>query len=258
MSVAKKQGRQELIGTLCRQAGELIQESFAKTEEWKRGVSRFPEIELRLIYLVAAFVERYFPGDRLFGKDDSADFAGNVWVCDPVDGSYFFTHNLPLYSFSVALLTDGVPVVAAVYIPTTDTLYYAEKGAGATLNGQPLSQFSTPSLGGRIIMLTSPDILDLGAIYNELRAEGCKPLISYSVIQHAAMVASGEMAAVINGRDSLQDMPAAQLIIEEAGGIVTDLAGKRHDFSKPKLDGFLAADPQIHSQLVRLIAAHRA
>jgi len=261
LPMPKEKSYRELVEALCLQAGEVLRASFAKqeTETVREEVTRFPEVELRLMYLVTAFVKQHFSGDAVFGQDDDPDFSGRVWVCDPVDGSYFFTHGIPMYSFSISLLEKGIPVVGAIYEPVGDRLYYAEKGKGSTINGKPVKVPAYSSLEKRIVMLSGSanDLVDLGGLYSDLVAQGAKAIITYSTVQHSARILTGEVAAIVNCGNFIQDVTAARLIIEEAGGVVSDLSGEPHRFSTSRVHGSLAAGSHVHPDLVKLVSRRR-
>ena len=241
----------DLVKSLCREAGDLLQAAFNKTVPSKsKQVTKLPEIEMRLLYLVAAFIQKNFPGDRLYGQDETADFKGNVWVCDPVDGSYFFTHGIPLYTFSLSLLKDGKPVLTAIYQPVGDRMYEAEKGKGASLNGRKLVISSANhSLEKRLVILSSNQGMNLGNLYNDLLKLGSKTIVTYSSIQHGAYVATGEVSALIIGLSKIQDMAPVALIVTEAGGVVTDLHGNKLDIFGQGSHGMIATSPNLFSQI---------
>ena len=159
------------------------------------------------------------------------------WVFDPVDGTTNYAHGLPIFCSSLALEIDGVPAVAAIYDPTRRELFTAERGQGAWLNGAPL-RVSSATHADRLAAVHG---LSLQRAARRRRAR--RPVrASFSSVSRAVRrlgSAAIDLCYVAAGRldgfweQSLHpwDVAAGALIIQEAGGRVTDLAGGPYQFA---------------------------
>jgi len=173
------------------------------------------------------------PGSRVVGEELSPALAtgGLVWIVDPLDGTTNFLHGYPQYAVSIAAVRDGVLEVAVVLDVTRECVYGAIRGRGAWVGGTPL----------RVSTITDPARALLGTGYPFKRLEDLdRYLVQFRRILPAtsgirrAGSAALDLADVAAGRlDGFWelmlapwDMAAGILLIREAGGIVTDLAGK--------------------------------
>ena len=163
-----------------------------------------------------------------------------VWIIDPIDGTKAFIRREPEFCISVALIEDGRPVLAAIFNPSTDELYTAQRGQGLRLNDKPRS---TPvqSPAPHPIMALSPHELRLGRFTSVEAHLAPRPMLS--IAWAIALTASGAIHGVMTFEPENEwDVAAGALLIEEAGGVVRDVAGQplRFNQSTPRYDGFLA------------------
>lgn len=181
--------------------------------------------------------------------DDPARLARRrLWVVDPIDGTRDFLRGRTGWAVSVALIEDGRPVIGVLDAPARGEHWRAERGGGATLNGQALRASDRGSLvGARVPTDALPKIDgDLVAV--------AKP---NSIALRMAMVASGEADLLASLRWGAEwDIAAATLIVAEAGGIVTDALGEPLRFNTPGADmfGVLATAAGIHAAAAARLA----
>lgn len=157
------------------------------------------------------------------GKSGNNDYC---WVIDPLDGTTNFIHQLPYFCISVALTHKGEPKIGAIYEPMRDHFYYAKKGDGAFLNGNKISVSSASTLQKTRVLIGShhscQDLINkiglLGPQHYSFRYMGAAAL-------DCAYVASGRLDAVIFSGLSWWDVSAGIVLIQEAGGIITDFEG---------------------------------
>ncbi len=172
-----------------------------------------------------------------------------VWIIDPIDGTKYFMRGVPQYAISVALVESQRPVVAAVYNPATDELFSAVRGSGAWLNGQPIHV--SLARDGRPVILVNPPALERGLFRTIETAAECRPMgsIAYTL----ALVAAGRADATLN-LDGLNewDVAGGVLLIEEAGGMVSDRNGSPLLFNQQKtsVHGILAANKELVDRLL--------
>jgi myo-inositol-1(or 4)-monophosphatase len=181
---------------------------------------------------------------------------------DPLDGTTNFAHGLPQFCVSLGLEQrdaglepgqDGTLVAAVIYDPMRDELFTAERGKGAWLNGKPMRVSRTPELAEALLATgfpsrkrhDSPNI----HFYHEftLRSHGLRRAGSAAL--DLASVASGRMDAFWEFNLNPWDTAAGVLLIEEAGGLVTDFSGGNFKLDSREV---LASNGVIHNELVGL------
>jgi myo-inositol-1(or 4)-monophosphatase len=195
-------------------------------------------------------------------SEESADIAGKPshrrrWVVDPIDGTRSFMKGLSDWSVSAALVEDGRPIAAALYAPATDELFTAAAGQGASLNGRKISALESATLESARIAgprLTLERLANAGLRFEMV------PRI-HSLALRFARVASGEVDIAVaspNSRD--WDLAAADLLVHEAGGLLSGIDGKPIVYNSPGTEHPLlaAAGLALHSvalaALVKVLA----
>lgn len=173
------------------------------------------------------------PDARFIGEEGSAaEYSEDCrcFIVDPIDGTMNFIKDLHASSISVALAEGGRVQLAAVYNPYLDEMYSAERGGGAFCNGAPIRVSEEPLENGIVIFGTSPYDEDLSERSFKLAHEYFRKALDIRRSGSAAI----DICAVAAGRAELffelalspWDYAAGSLIVEEAGGIVTDIDGK--------------------------------
>jgi myo-inositol-1(or 4)-monophosphatase len=180
---------------------------------------------------------------------------GPCWVFDPIDGTTNFAHGLPIFCASVALEIDGVAEVAAVYDPTRKELFTAERGGGAFLNGQPIHVSSARELVDAMLVTGFPydvhervdEIVGLfGAFVG--RARAVRRLGSAAI--DLCYVAAGRLDAFWESDLKPWDIAGGSLIVQEAGGRVTDMAGEGF---RSRARSVLASNGLLHGPMLKVI-----
>ena len=174
------------------------------------------------------------------------------WVVDPLDGTTNFLHSIPIFSISVALEKNGVPVAGVVFNPATDELYTAERGAGAFVNDRRLRVSARREMADCVIGTGVPH-LGRGnhpRYLNELRqvmanCAGIRRLGSAAL--DLCYVAAGKLDGFWEDDLHPWDTSAGWLMIKEAGGFVSDKAGKEDMHASRTL---VAGNEAIHAQLL--------
>ncbi|MCW1955271.1 MAG: 3'(2'),5'-bisphosphate nucleotidase CysQ [Roseobacter sp.] len=177
-----------------------------------------------------------------------------AFVIDPIDGTRSFIEGSTTWAHSIAVVQDGQPVAAVVYLPLRQKLYAAAKGRGATLNGHPIMASRRSNLAGAELLAARPAFEphhwksgppDLKRAY--------RPSLAYRL----ALVAEGRYDGMLTLRRSWEwDIAAGALLITEAGAAVTDRtgAGLRFNKSDPASNGVVASSTEIHTALIKALA----
>ncbi|WP_420143820.1 inositol monophosphatase family protein [Sphingobium sp.] len=174
--------------------------------------------------------------------------ATRVWVVDPIDGTRDYLRGRPGWSVSVALVENGAVMLAILAAPARNELWVARRGEGATRNGLPLRAGSRDTLPGARVPADQLPRADRDLVAVD------KP---NSIALRMAMVAADEADLVATVRWGNEwDVAAAALIVQEAGGIVTDALGEPLGFNRPQPTAFglLCAAPGIHAAAVERLA----
>jgi myo-inositol-1(or 4)-monophosphatase len=170
-------------------------------------------------------------------------------VVDPIDGTKAFLAGTPHFCHAAALVEDGRPILAALYNPAADEFYEAVAGQGARLNGRPIRVSDRRELEGCRIAAFEP------MFRHPAWREAWPPMNVIdrnSVAYRLALVASGEVDAAL-GLNSKNDwdLAAADLIVREAGGLVTSHDGQPLTYNTESAThrSFIAAGPRMHDVL---------
>jgi len=191
------------------------------------------EVDLAVERTFRELIAQRFPDHQILAEEMGGAAAiptGPCWVFDPIDGTTNYAHGVPIFCASLALEIDGVPEVAAVYDPNRKELFTAERGGGAFLNGAPIRVTPTGDLGDALLVTGFPydvrtrmdEIVGLFAAFVR-EARAVRRLGSAAI--DLCWVAAGRMDGFWEADLKPWDMAGGALIVAEAGGRVTDLAG---------------------------------
>jgi myo-inositol-1(or 4)-monophosphatase len=175
-----------------------------------------------------------------------------VWVVDPIDGTRAYLAGLPDWTISVALVSNGRPLIGALYAPVTDELFLSSVGDGATLNGAPMHASSGHKLAGASFSGAKRRLDSLAAVEPRIETRARVP----SLALRLARVASGALDGTFTAPNSHDwDLAAADLLVHEAGGALTTLTGASLIYNQPNPvhGALLAAGRQRHAILLDLI-----
>jgi myo-inositol-1(or 4)-monophosphatase len=173
-----------------------------------------------------------------------------VWMVDPIDGTNAFLRHVPEWTISVALVEDGSPVLGVVFNPATQEFFHAVRGEGAFLNNAPIAVTGRNTIAGARIIASG------GLFKKRIWKEpwpGVESRWVNSVAYRLALVASGNADATLSlSAKSEWDLAAGVLLVEEAGGTVTDHHGHALRFNRPvpRFPGLVAAPPRLHAELI--------
>ncbi len=257
-----------LLERLARQAGAIIKAAFRFSgveRQWKdEGTpNRTPvtAADTEVNRVVIAELRQRFPSDEvsITGEEQSDERPNPRYriFCDPIDGTFPFAAGIPVSTFMLALVEGDTPLASVIYDPFGDQLFLAQRGQGATRNGRPLrtstvTQLSTKTVIGSCWWNTAPYNVGLvNAVLPSLYDASLINLLSIGYM--GTKVASGEFIATLFPGSSAHDSAALQLLVQEAGGVVTDLFGEPLRYDRPLRGHLAAANPSIHQTLVELV-----
>jgi myo-inositol-1(or 4)-monophosphatase len=252
----------EVAETAAQKGGTIVRRYFetAVNREVKDDKSFVTVADREAEEAIIAEIKSSFPDHSIFGEESGEDAKDSPyqWVIDPLDGTNNFVNGIPIFCVSIAVLEHGVPVVGVVYHPVGDALYAAEKGKGATWRGtQTHVSDGTPDTAiitfGPSRQKEDHELLDRlflksDGFFRSKRYLGCTAL-------ELAFVARGGTEGFFCLGLKPYDYAAGVLLIQEAGGKVTDLDG--HDGWTMEQNHFIASNGRVHEAMVQLAKAAR-
>jgi myo-inositol-1(or 4)-monophosphatase len=251
---------------IAKEAGARLREFFTQgvETEYKGDVDIVTVADRTVEKLIRTRLAEAFPDHGVYGEEGTRDRMEGAfrWYVDPLDGTTNFAHGFPQFCVSLGLEQrpadlqpgqDGTLVAGVIYDPMRDELYTAERGHGAWLNGKPMHVSRTPDLAESLVATgfpsrkrhASPNI----HFYHEftLRSHGVRRAGSAAL--DLAYVAAGRLEAFWEFNLNPWDTAAGILLVEEAGGRVTDFAGEQFQLNSNEV---LASNGLIHDELVGL------
>jgi myo-inositol-1(or 4)-monophosphatase len=242
-------------------AGEVLRDGFGLRRQvrYKGEVDLVTEMDERAEGIIREALLGAYPsygmlaeeGGALPGEEDAR------WIVDPLDGTTNYAHGLPVFAVSIALEKAGEVVVGVVHDPMREETFVAERGRGARLNGESTSVSQTDELI-RALVVTGfpydrddvPAALDLFGRFSML-AQGMRRLGSAAL--DLCYVAAGRLDAYYERGIHAWDVAAGNLILEEAGGRITDYRGEPFELEVGEL---VASNGRLHPALVELTGEH--
>jgi len=251
---------------IAREAGARLREFFTAgvATEYKGDVDIVTVADRTVEKLVRTRLAEAFPDHGVYGEEGTRDRMEGPfrWYVDPLDGTTNFAHGFPQFCVSLGLEQrpadlksgqDGTLVAGVIYDPMRDELFTAERGHGAWLNGRPMHVSRTPDLAESLLATgfpskkrhDSPNI----HFYHEftLRSHGVRRAGSAAL--DLAYVAAGRLEAFWEFNLNPWDTAAGILLVEEAGGKVTDFAGGHFQLNSNEI---LSSNGLIQDELIVL------
>ena len=226
----------EFAVELAERAGRLALRYYRTEVEVERKADDSPvtAADREIERLLRAEVERRFPGDGIIGEEYGMTRAAarRVWMFDPIDGTRTFVRGVPFFGTMIALVEAGEPLLGVIHLPALGETVCAARGEGCHSNGARARVSAVRDLDRALVVTTDSEMLSRGpwaAGWDRVRRHAglCR---TWGDCYGYALVATGRAEAMIDSALNVWDAAAIFPIIEEAGGVVTDLEGlRRHD-----------------------------
>lgn len=245
---------------VARAAGDLLRRELTgpRRIEFKGSPTNLvTEMDARAEALIVDRLLGEFPDDAVLAEERGvqAGRSERRWIIDPVDGTTNYAHGLPLYCVSIALEVAGRVELGVAYDPSHDELFVAERGAGAFCNDARLSVSSAATLERSLLATGFPYDVRSNPDNNvkeyagfSMRAQGVRRL--GSAVLYLAWVAAGRFDGYWELRLGPWDVAAAGLMVEEAGGRLTSLAGGPIELERPTV---VASNGRIHDEMLAVL-----
>jgi len=243
-----------------KEAGKIILKNFNGVFkiDHKEGINNLvTEVDKLAETRIIEVIRKAFPAHSIISEEvgELIKPSDYQWIIDPIDGTVNFAHGIPICCVSIGLMYNGQLLMGAVFNPMMDELFVAEKGQGATLNGQPIKVSVKSNFKTAFLVTGFPYNWPDGAehpikVFERLVLEGLPVRRLGSAAIDLCWVACGRFDGFWEYNLQPWDVAAGYLIVQEAGGRVTDFAGKEYDvFDKETL----ATNGLIHDDMLRVI-----
>jgi myo-inositol-1(or 4)-monophosphatase len=241
--------------SIARDAGALLMEYFHRDVkiEYKGDVDLVTVADRKSEALILDRVRREFPAHDVMAEEGSRVDTGSAykWYVDPLDGTTNFAHGYPVFCVSLAVEHQGQRIAGVVYDPSRGEMFAAEKGSGAQLNGERIRVSSTPRLSEALVATgfpshkrhQNPNIY----FYHQLTLRSHGVRRAGSAALDLCNVASGRFDGFWEFNLNPWDTAAGVLMVEEAGGRVTDFSGGPFQIASRET---LASNRQVHDELL--------
>lgn len=248
------------ITAIAKEAGEIIRQGYRKDfgMEYKGASNNIvTEIDKKSEKCILDFLKKEFPTHSYLAEESGraerdSDY---IWIIDPLDGTTNFAHGLPIFSVSIGVQKNGETIYGVVYDVMRDYMYAAEKGSGATNNGRKISVSSKHTVEESLLVTGFPyDIktnpgnsIELFTAFLQ-KARAVRRLGSAAI--DLCYVADGIFEGFWEPKLSPWDITAGKLLVEEAGGKVTDYKGNPMPVTSKEI---LATNGLVHDEMVEVL-----
>lgn len=245
----------------AREAGAVLVDRLGRALQVssKGDIDLVTEADLASEKLIIERIKSHYPRHAILAEESGATeiVAGTSdwkWIIDPLDGTTNYAHGYPCFCVSIGLERAGSIEIAVIYDPMRDEVFAAERGQGATLNGRPMRVSVIEDLNSAMLCTGFPynvrerpnferDFANFTMEAQAVRRDG-------SAAIDLAYVACGRFDGFWEDGLNAWDVAAGLLLIEEAGGLVTDFAGGKLNIYTPKV---LASNGLIHNAMRRVL-----
>ncbi|MEL7061560.1 MAG: inositol monophosphatase family protein [Acidobacteriota bacterium] len=247
----------EIAADLAWRAGRLTLADFQVGVEVERKADATPvtRADRGAEALLRRELRNRFPADGILGEEEGEDVGSGerTWILDPIDGTKSFIHGVPLYAVLVAVADAARrPAVGVIHLPALGETVVAWRGGGCWWNGRRAHVSTIDALGdGLLVTSDVPGESAHAAAESRLDRLLAAPRLrrTWGDAYGYALVATGRAEVMIDPVASPWDLAAVQPIIEEAGGVFTDLDGVAHPWG----GSGLAAPPALHAAALALV-----
>lgn len=247
------------------EAGKFIAQSIVHLDRVKvtrkSRTELVTEIDVKAEQQIIYLLDESYPENNIIGEEcgDLGRESDYCWVIDPLDGTHNFIHGHPHCAVSIALLHKGTPVAAVIYDPLRNELFTARKGAGAQLDGRRIRVSANNRLSDCLLCTgfpyrdpsdTKPWLKTFASVLP--RAQSIHR--SGSSVLDLAYLAAGRYDGFWEFGLKQWDIAAGALLVQEAGGLITDISGSTDVFASGNI---VAGNPRVHEKLSQLVQASK-
>jgi len=251
--------RLDAAKALARDMGRYARRKFLDRGSFSVGLKGpqdyLTEVDSEVERRIFARLTSLFPDDGFVGEEGAsrpAAAGAPTWVIDPIDGTSNFAHGVPRFCVSLAAVIGSQAVIGVIYDPSVDELFYARRGGGAWLDGEPMRVSATTDLATATVEVgwnVRAGVDKYLGLLSRIARTGASPTRGGSGALGLAYVAAGRYDGYVETHMKAWDCLAAICMIEEAGGWVSDfLTGD----ALTQGNSIVAAAPGVKEELVRV------
>ena len=257
--------RSVLLKSALLRAGSVLRRRFGKVSYRRKGRADLLTVaDLESQKTILDAIRRAFPDDDYKAEEDETKLTGadHLWVVDPLDGTTNYAHGYPAACISIGVLKNGAAHHAGIYDPFRDELFLAQKGHGATLNGKKLKVSRTRKIEDSLLITGfAYDRAERADYYlarfkafmtrsHDIRRSGSAAL-------DMAWIAAGRADGFWEFKLNPWDVCAGLLLVQEAGGQVTDFSGKTWGHWREMGKQTLATNGHVHREMLSILSKVR-
>ncbi len=228
-----------------------------------QAINLVTEADLQSEKAIIQLIQKTFPDHQILSEEQGLQDIPHhpiKWIIDPLDGTINFAHGFPMYNVSIGVEYQGTCVLGVIFDPTRDELFLGQQGRGATLNGTPIHVSATPKLAEALLVTgfaydihtaTDNNLKEFCAF--TVRARGMRRTGTAAI--DLCYIACGRLDGFWELQLSPWDTAAGKVIVEEAGGKITNYAGEPYSIYDKTI---LATNSLIHHEMIEVLGEVRS
>jgi len=244
---------------IAREAGIFLKNKLnsVHTIDYKGEINLVTEVDKISEEMITSKINTLFPDHDILAEeftdiDSGSDFR---WIIDPLDGTTNYAHGYPFFCVSIALERLNTMIVGIVYDPMLNEMFVAEKGKGAFLNDREIHVSNTRGIIKSLLTTGFPYDIQKDShnnlnYFNEMILKAQAIRRAGSAALDLAYVAAGRFDGFWELKLNPWDIAAGWLLVEEAGGIVTDMGGNDYYLESPSI---LASNGRVHKEMMAVL-----
>ena len=257
--IAPSSDYKRLAVSAAREAGGYLKEHLYGRHlvRFKGEIDIVTEADHHAESMIIAAIHQQYPDHDILAEESPATHTGSLyrWIIDPLDGTTNYAHGYPVFCVSIALEREGICILGVVFNPMLEEMFVAEKGQGAFLNDKPVAVSETTEISRSLLATGFPYDIRLTKENNmdhfesmALKAQAIRRAGSAAL--DLAYVAAGRFDGFWELKLSPWDTAAGCLLVQEAGGVITDLYGEAFTLTAPHV---IASNGNIHGQILSVL-----
>ena len=243
---------------LARRAGRLLAEKVTKNNQiyYKGTIDLVTEADKMSEELILTEIRRQFPDHGILSEESAVrnEKATLRWIIDPLDGTTNYAHGFPFFCVSIALEKERTVELGVIYDPTREDLFFARRSGGAYLNGKKLHVSSVSDLSRSLLATGFPYDIRVSKdnnlnYFNSMAIKAQAIRRAGAAALDLAYLAAGRFDGFWELKLKPWDTAAGCLLVEEAGGVISDMTGGKWNLDSP---GLVANNGLIHEQMMEV------
>ncbi len=243
---------------VVKEAGNLLMRGLNKVKKvsFKAKSDILTDFDIKSEKIILNRIKKVFPTHNILSEEEGFidKHSKYTWVIDPIDGTINYYHANAPFRIGLCLLKNKKPIIATLYNPIKKELYFAEKGKGAKLNNKNIHVNNNSKLENSVVMthLSSKKEARIRIIHalENIFSKTLQIRMFGSGLAAMCYVASGRFHIFFNAKTSPWDILPGALLVEEAGGRVTDIYGNKITLDS---DSVLATNGKVHREMLKLL-----